>query len=233
MRLCAWLQAGLFSYTITRFHNYPIKMTTSPNPASSPREFYRTALAEAFRHSGLLAARTGRRAEDIVDRPEFDSIVQQSAPYSLEAARRIGDMTVVHLNAAAAPWPWWKELLAYERACFLQAAATDQRLVTYMPRRGVAATTENFSWDMPQLLECIRSGQPDLDIARRNLTLLFSRPKDGKAYVTELEKPAAAVFRLTNAMRKKEQIAEAASMPLAEVDDILRALAEIGAVENI
>ncbi len=207
-------------------------MTTSPNPASPPREFYRTALAESFRHSRLLALQTGRRAEDIVDRPEFDAILQQAASLSLEAARRMGDMAVVHLNAAAAPWPWWKELLAYERAWFLQAAASDQRLVTYMPRRGVAASTENFTWDMPQLLERIRSGQPDLDIPRRNLTLLFSRARDGRTYVTELEKPVAVVFRLTNGMRKKEQIAEAASMPLAEVDDILRALAEIGAVEN-
>ncbi len=209
-------------------------MVSLPNPSSSePREFYRAALADAFRHSGRLASRTGRRAEDVVAKPEIEAILSQAAPLSLEAARRIGDLAVVHLNGAAAPWPWWKELLAYERAQFLQAASTDQRLVTYFPRRGVAATSENFSWDMPRLLEQIAAAQPDIAVSRRNLTLLFSRAPGGKIYVIELEKPVAAVFRSTNGMRKKEQIAAAAAMPLAEVEDILRALADIGAVENV
>ncbi len=208
-------------------------MTSPSNPSPDARDFYRSTLAESFRYSGLLAARTGRRAEDIVVGPEFDAILRQAAAMSLEAARRIGDMASVYLNAAAAPWPWWKDLLAYERAWFLQAASTDQRLVTYMPRRGVAATSETFSWDMPQLLERIQNGEVELDVSRRNLTLLFSRAKDGKTYVIEMDKPLAVVFRFTNGMRKKEQIAEAAGMPLAELDDILHALAEIGAVENI
>ncbi len=204
------------------------------NPIADPHKFYRGALDHAFLTSGALAAETGRSAGQIVDRPEFEVMMSDPRASSLDLARRVGDMAVVHLSSAAAPWQWWKELLAYERAYFLQLAATDQRLVTYFPRRGVAATSVNFTWDMPQLLARIREKNKDLNgVPRRQLTLLFSRPREGNVYVIELERPVAAVFRFTNGMRKKEQIAEAAGMSLDEVDAILRALAEIGAVENI
>ncbi len=170
-----------------------------------------------------------------MDSAEFASLIADSRPESLEAARRLGDMAVVHLSAASAPWAWWKELLAYERAHFLQAASADQRLVTYFPRRGVAATSVHFTWDIPQLLDRIRAetGEALDNLPHRDLTLLFSRASDGRICVIELEKPVAAVFRFTNGMRKKEQIAEAAGMPLGDVESILQALAQIGAVENL
>ncbi len=217
-------------------------MTSAPN--SSPRDCYRAALAASFGHSGRLAEQTGRRAEQLVDTPEFDRILAAAQPMSLEAARRIGDLAVVYLSAVAVPGPWWRELLAYERAHFLQAASTDQRLVTYFPRRGVAATTVNFTWDLPQLLKLIDSApvphprrgeaEPGVgDIPHRQLTLLFSRAPDGRLCVVELEKPVAAVFRMTNGMRKKEQIADAAGLPLPQTEEILHALAQIGAVENV
>ncbi len=210
-------------------------MTSPSNPAADPRRFYREALSSSFRHSGRLASHTGRRAEEIVDSAEFASLIADSRPESLEAARRLGDMAVVHLSAASAPWAWWKELLAYERAHFLQAASADQRLVTYFPRRGVAATSVHFTWDIPQLLDRIRAetGEALDNLPHRDLTLLFSRASDGRICVIELEKPVAAVFRFTNGMRKKEQIAEAAGMPLGDVESILQALAQIGAVENL
>ncbi len=215
-------------------------MTSLSSPVTDARKFYRDALTASFRYSGLLAARTGRHAEEIVDSAEFAALVADTRPESLEAARRIGDMAVVHLSAASARWPWWKELLAYERAYFLQAASADQRLVTYFPRRGVAATSVHFTWDLPQLLQRIggaaETGAADQspgDVPRHDITLLFSRAPEGRICVIELEKPAAAVFRFTNGMRKKEQIAEAAGMPLADVEDILQALAQIGAVENL
>ncbi len=206
-------------------------MSAAPNP--SPHDFYRDTLGAAFRYSGLLAPATGCRAERVLDMPEFAQIVAAAPPMSLEAARRIGDLAVVYLSAVSAPGPWWRELLAYERAYFLQAASTDQRLVTYLPRRGVAATTVNFTWDLPRLLQQIESRAGTADVPRRNLTLLFSRAPDGRICVVELEKSVAAVFRMTNGMRKKEQIAESAGLPLAQTEEILQALAHIGAVEKI
>src|SRR5512146_2208716 len=122
-------------------------MSSLPNPTADAREFYRAALGASFRQSGMLAEKTGRRAEQIVDTSEFGTILSDARASSLEVARRVGDMAVVHLSSATAPWPWWKELLAYERAYFLQMAASDQRLVTYFPRRGVAATSVNFTCD--------------------------------------------------------------------------------------
>jgi hypothetical protein len=208
-------------------------MSTLPNSSTAPRDFYRDALAQAFRYSGGFAPQTGRRAEDIVTSPAFQSILADARASSLDLARRIGDLAVVHLSAVTPPGPWWRDLLAYERAWFLQMASADQRLVTYFLRRGVAATTVNFTWDLPQLLERLRAGESVPESLRRSLTLLFSRAQNGKIYVIELDKPVAAVFRFTNGMRKKEQIAEAAGMPVSEVEEILRALAEIGAVENI
>jgi hypothetical protein len=214
-------------------------------------DFYRERLREAFSVSETF----GRSARAIVDTPEFGKIVAEYGLGSLDSARRIGDMAVIYLDkilsagpagetsalqrprgsatypeAALQPGEWWRDLLNYERAQFLQLATTQQPPPWNRPRRGVSASCVNFGWNLPELVKRLKTGQAVTEELRRPMTLLFTRNQDGKVVVVEAGVAVEKVFRATNGMRTVPQIAEAAGMGLAETERILSALAGVGAI---
>lgn len=198
---------------------------------SQAREFYRHALARCFAHTGAFSGVTGRTAEDVVAADPFATAARECSLGSLDAARRIGEMAVVHLDqAAAASGPWWRDLCAYERSYFLQAATTDPGPPTNRPRRGTSALCATFSWDMPKLLERLKAGLPVGNELRRNITLLFARGPESKVFVVEVGATIEKVFRATNGLRTVEQIASAAAMSVDETRKVLEALAGVGAI---
>src|SRR5512146_1656355 len=100
-------------------------MTSFPQDrVAQAREFYREHLARCFALTGAFSRVTGRTAEDVVASEGFAAVVRECASGSLDCARRIGEMAVVHLDAPAAgvPGPWWRDLCNYERSYFVQAA---------------------------------------------------------------------------------------------------------------
>jgi len=207
-------------------------MATLPNdPISAARETYREILRDSFQHTRLFSDQTHRLAQGVVDTPEFEAILRDSRQGSLDAARRIGEMAVVHLDTAPdQPGPWWRDLCNYERGYFLQLATTDPAPPTNRPRRGVSALCATFNWNTPELLKRLTSGVSIGDDLRRPITLLFSRGSDGKVYVVQVGSQVEKVFRATNGLRTVDQIADAASLALADTQETLKALARIGAV---
>lgn len=197
-------------------------------------EFYREQITHSFALTSSFKAQTGRVAEDIVGVPEFNTIIEQGKLGSLDTARRVGEMVVVHLDkpGAPSPGPWWRDLCMYERGCFLQAATTHQGPPMNRPRRGVSALSMNFSWAIPDIVERVKSGQAVTPELKRACTLLFSRGKEGKVYVVEIGGDVEKVFRQTNSLRTVEQIASTAGVSASETRNILQALAKIGAVEE-
>ncbi|MGH9508414.1 MAG: hypothetical protein ACRD2Q_05825 [Terriglobales bacterium] len=195
------------------------------------RRYYRDRLGRSFRYTRPFQPQTGRLAEEIVDSPQFNSFLEQCVLGSFAAARQVGEMAVVHLDTAPHPGPWWRDLVEYEYAYFLQTATSEPASRTRRHTRGASAFSQTFSWFLPEVLERLRSGQPVGDDLRRECTLLFSRTHLGKIFVVELEKDSAAVFRSTNGFRTPEQIASTASVPLEAVVPLLGLFAEIGAVE--
>jgi hypothetical protein len=202
-----------------------------PDPLTHTRDFYLERLREAFVHTARFAGQTGRVADDVVRAPEFETVLCEAKPGSLDAARRIGEMAVVHLDRVPnAPGPWWRDLCHYERGWFLQIATTDAGTATNRPRRGVSALSTMFGWNMPKLLEALQAGTQITDALKRQTTLLFSRGGNAKIYVVEIGGNVEKVFRFTNGMRTIPQIAEAAGVNEAETQKTLEALARIGAV---
>lgn len=198
---------------------------------SSARDFYREGLAREFQHTRSFASQTGRRAEDVAATEAFEAVLRECIPGGLDAARRIAEMAFIHLDTAPVnPGPWWRDLCNYERLHFMQAATTDSGPPANRPRRGISAICMNFAWDIPALLERLKSGPAVTDELRRNLTLLFARAPDGKTYVVEVGPPIEKVFRATNGLRTADQIAAAAGMSPHETASILNALAGVGAI---
>ncbi len=201
----------------------------SPNTA---RDFYRECMMQAFHHTGLFAAQVGRTAADVLDLPQFAMTMRECPVGSLDAARRIGDMVTVHLDSTKnQPGPWWRELCAYDRSYFMQVATTQQGPPANRPRRRVSALSATFRWNMPELVKRLASGAAMTEDLHRNITLLFARGHDGNVRVVEVGTPVEKVFRATNGLRTTEQIASAAEIDITEVQKIIAALAEIGAVE--
>jgi len=195
------------------------------------RRYYRDRLVRSYRYTRRFQPRTGKLAEDIVEGAQFHSFLDQCVLGSFRAARQVGEMAVVHLDAATHPGPWWRDLVEYEYAYFLQTATSEPGTRTRRHTRGASAFCQTFAWFLPELLERLRSGQPVGEDLRRECTLLFSRTHLGKIFVVELEKDAAAVFRSTNGFRTPEQIAVAADVPGQAVIALLEQFVEMGAVE--
>jgi hypothetical protein len=204
-------------------------MTQDTN--SAVMELYRAHLRASFYNTGLFAANVQRVAEEVVDKPEFAAIMHEAQQGSLDAARRIGEMAVVHLDSAPnQPGPWWRDLCNYDRAVFMQRATTDAGPPTNRPRRGISALCTNFTWNMHQLVKRLKAGEVIGEELRKPITLLFARNTEGGVQIVEVGGAVERVFRATNGLRMVEQIASAADVPLAETQQILRALAGIGAV---
>jgi hypothetical protein len=206
------------------------------------REFYREKLTVSFCHSRPFSLPLGRVAETVADTPEFDAVLRDSVPGSFDCARRIAELTVIHLDpvpklaeARTGQPPdrvagvWWRDLLNYERGWFLQAATTAEGPPTNRPRRGVSAVCMNFAWNLPKLIARLDAGQAPGEDLRQPVTLLFARAPEGQVRAIEAEAAVARVFRATNGMRTLEQIAGAAGLDVETTSKTLDALAEIGA----
>ena len=218
------------------------------NTLAAAREFYRQQLAESFRYSRQFSEPRGNVAGAVVDTLEFEAVLRECAAGSFDCARRIGEMAVVHLDKTPllAAWPketegaanatrpgpgdWWRDLLNFERCCFLQAVTTAQGPPANRPRRGPSAVCTNFSWAISEVVERIRTGRTIDESLRRTLTLLFARTHEGRVSVVEVGADIEKVFRATNGLRTVEQIAAAAGLNLEETNEILAALASIGAI---
>jgi hypothetical protein len=149
---------------------------------------------------------------------------------SLEAAQRVGQMSVTHLSDMLQPGAWWGELLAYEQAFFLQAATAEPEPPADYPRRARSAVSCAFRWNLPEILTRLKSKQNIGDDFKKDVLLLFSRTAGGKIYVVELEESSELVWRHTDGFQRVEQIASAVSLPVKAVQDTLEALSQIGAV---
>ena len=195
------------------------------------RRYYRDRLSRSFRYSHRFRAQTGRVAEEVVDRTEFDHFLNECVMGSLEAAQRVGEMALAHLRAAPAPGAWWAELLDYEYCYFLQAATSERAASSGHPAPGVSAVCRRFTWALSEMLPRLRAGEAIQDDIRRAVVLLFSRTHAGRIYVVEVEPELESVFRATDGQRSVEAIAAVAEVPIERASAILRSLTEIGAVQ--
>lgn len=192
-------------------------------------EFYRRELEQAFRHSLPLSEKRGLTARQVVDSSDCQAILRECAPGGLDCARRIGQLTVVLLDPVA-PGLWWRDLLNYEHAWFIQSATTAEGPPTNRPRRGMSAMCLNFSWDIAEVIKRLQAGAMATEELRRPVRLVFARGPEGRVFVADVSPDYERVFRATNGLRTVEQIALIASVSTEQARQILDALASIGAI---
>jgi hypothetical protein len=193
------------------------------------RRYYRDRLGRSFRYSAMLA-KSGRRGVDVVESEQFDRIVASEALGSLGAAQRIGALAREHLVYVKGE-PWWPALLDYEYAHFLQTATSESRHAGQHPQRGASALCRQFEWNMPELLQRIKTKQSLGDASlQRPVTLLFSRTHTGRIFVMEVDAATAVVFGALDGQRSAGEIAAVTKTAPEVVEQILQSLREVGAV---
>ncbi len=196
------------------------------------RRYYRDRLSRSFRYSHRFSKQTGRTAEEVVDKTEFDQFLRECVMGSLRSSRAVGEMARAHLMAAPPPGPWWPELLEYEYCYFLQAATSERASHADRPAPAVSAVCRRFEWALPKILPSLRAGEPVDDRFRHEVILLFSRTTTARIYVVEMEAALASVFHATNAVRSVREIAELSGMSVDQARQALEALRGIGAVQE-
>lgn len=196
------------------------------------RRYYRDRLIRSFRYSRRFADRTGRRAEEVCDLPQFGSFLEGCVLGSLASARTTGEVARAHLAPGASHFPWWSDLTAYEAAHLLQTATTERAQPGSRYLQSPSALCRRFAWALPEMLPRLCCGEDPGEEFRRGVTLLFSRTHMGRIFVVELEAPTAAVFAAADGSRTPRGIAEAAAVTRDAAEEALRGLCEIGAVER-
>jgi len=121
------------------------------------RTFYRKQMENAFAVSAAILSRTpyhrGRTAWDALDAKTVAPFLEEAELGRLESARNIGEQAVARMwtldpSGALSPLEWWRNLLDYEFALFLQLATDPLTRPVMRPLRGTSATLRVYMWDI-------------------------------------------------------------------------------------
>ncbi|PYS21137.1 MAG: hypothetical protein DMF72_18400 [Acidobacteria bacterium] len=192
------------------------------------RRYYRDRLIRGFRYSAKLV-QPQNIAYHVPDKPEFDPILNNCLLGSLTTSSAVGEIAVSELLSLRND-VWWRELLEYEHAFFLQLATSEAASPGKFPRKGVSAVVRTFEFNLPELLARLKSGETPADCAGEPVTLLFSRTHHGKIYVVHLDSMSAMVWQAIDGQSTVETIARSAGIAADEARRVLTMLAEMGAV---
>jgi hypothetical protein len=192
------------------------------------RRYYRDRLHRGFHYSsGLLAASDS--AHEIVNTPQFESVLDDCVLGSLTTSEDVGQLAVARLSHLSQE-SWWKELLQYEFAFFLQLATSEVSDPSPLPIKNTSAIVCHFQIRIPELLSLLKAGHTGSSDLDGETTLLFSRASHGKIYVAEIDEKTAAVYAAVTNTNCAINIAHSCSLPMQEIQRILATLADIGAV---
>ena len=192
------------------------------------RRYYRDRLHRAFRHSASLIPES-RRADQMVDEPQFDQVLAKCVLGSVVTAQAVGEMVVATLKPMRQEG-WWNELLQYEYAFFLQLAVSEPEIAGAFPKRGRSNVVRAFTYRIPELLEAMRSHEAPSEDFRGEVTLLFSRTPHGKIYVVEPDVATNSILQRIDGQSTVAELGRSAGVSAEGAQQLLSTLAELGAV---
>lgn len=189
------------------------------------RRYYRDRLNRGFRYS----ARLGYEVAALANAAEFDAILDTCILGSFATATKVGDLACAYLTTLRTE-VWWRELLEYERAFFLQLATSEVTPPASVPRRNVSAICREFQVPISEVITNLRSGAEVADNLQSKAKLLFSRTNHGKIYVAEVDETTARVFEEVDGTKSAGEIAENCALRQDEALRILTTFSEIGSI---
>ena len=127
------------------------------NTVERARAFYTKMMESAFAVSAAILSRAqhhrGRAAWDALEAKTVAPFLEEAELGRYESARSIGEQAVARLwtldpSGALSPQEWWRNILDYEFALFLQCSTDPLTRAVLRPIRGASATLRTYMWDI-------------------------------------------------------------------------------------
>jgi hypothetical protein len=205
------------------------------------RHYYYERLVHFFKYSRALARITGRRPEAVLRRSGFEALLPAIVLGSRESARAVARLAADHVGDSGAPIPYLSDLLRYEEAMMVVEAGprvwTDgRRREEERAKGGSAEVVEGtvlleLEHDLPSVLPALLQPWSEVPQAPRQPTrLLVARSPHGRVAVARSDQAVAAVVRLADGKRTLEELAQGAGLEVAQLQETLQGLTDLGAV---
>ena len=208
------------------------------------RHFYYERIVHFFKYSRALARVTGRRPEAVLKGPGFDALLPTIVLGSRASAQAVARLVVDYVAGHEAAIPYLADLLRYEEAMMVaeagprvwreapeHAAEGVGRATERLPEKVEGTVLLDLAYDLPvvlpQLLQAWTS-VPECPLVRTKL--LVARSPHGRVAVARSTEAVAAVLELADGRTTLAELAASAGLEVAELEDALRGLVDLGAV---
>ena len=207
------------------------------------RHFYYERIVHFFKYSRGLARATGRRPEAVLNQPGFDALLPTVVLGSRASAQAVARLVVDHVAGSEAPIPYLADLLRYEEAMMVVEAGprvwredpeqADEKggRGTGQPEKVEGTVLLELAYDLPAVLPGLL--QPWTSVPEcppRHTQLLVARSPHGRVAVARGTEAVAAVLELADGRRTLGELAAGAGLEVAELEDTLQGLVDLGAV---
>ena len=207
------------------------------------RHFYYERIVHFFKYSRALARVTGRRPEAVLNQPGFDALLPTVVLGSRASAQAVAALVVDHVAGSETRIPCLADLLRYEEAMMVVEAGP--RVWREDPEqadekrgrvRGQAEKVEGtvlleLAYDLPAVLPSLLQPQTSVpECPPRRTQLLVARSQHGRVAVARGTAAIAAVLELADGKRTLAELAEGAGIEVAEVEETLQDLVDLGPV---
>ena len=219
------------------------------------RAFYFEAMKQAFAGSTAMLANSahhrGRNAMDALDARSVKPFLAEAVLGKFESARSIGEQAMVRMwtvdpSGAVSPQEWWRNLLDYECALFLQLATDFIARPMSRPIRVPSAALRSYKWNVrAAILDALHTDFKSSEfaptvfaptviapkvLAGTEQRLLFSRNSANVVAVSELTASEATVFMAVNGKRTILEVAQECAVEEKMLRALLMQLAECGSI---
>ncbi|HEU5262292.1 MAG TPA: hypothetical protein VFU41_12815 [Gemmatimonadales bacterium] len=205
------------------------------------RHFYYERIVHFFKYSRALARITGRRPEAVLRRPAFEALLPAIVLGSRESAQAVARLVAEYVSENDAGIPYMQDLLRYEQTMMVVEAGPRVWRETGTGDRGkgtgrLPETVEGtvllaLMYDLPTVLPKLLQPWTEVPQApQRPARLLIARSPHGRVAVARSDAAVAAVLELADGRRTLADLARAARVEPAVMEEMLRGLIDLGAL---
>jgi len=207
------------------------------------RHFYYERIVHFFKYSRALARATGRRPEAVLNQPGFDALLPTVVLGSRASAQAVARLVADHVAGSEAPIPYLADLLRYEEAMMVveagprvwrddpEQADENGGRGTGQPEKVEGTVLLELAYDLPAVLPGLLQPWTSVpECTPRHTQLLVARSPHGRVAVARGTDVVAAVLELADGRRTLGELAAGAGLEVAELEDTLQGLVDLGAV---
>ena len=207
------------------------------------RHFYHERIVHFFKYSRAMAHVTGRRPEAVLTLPAFDALLSRAVLGSRATAEAVADLVASHVRDGGTPAsvPYLNDLLRYETAMMVIEAGPrvwrddgtgdGGRGKGGSPEKVEGTVLLELSYDLPAILpQLLKPWTAPPQAAKRPTRLLVARSQHGRVAVARSDDTVAAVVQLADGKRSLEELASDAGVEVAQLEETLQGLVDLGAV---